>query len=83
LEDFESTNHEEISLWKGGIVTVDDQSDEVFWHGDLNGKMGLFPKRVNTLCRGIPCLKAGDAQNGLCDRMYKCLNPKRKKIQPK
>ncbi|GAB5590619.1 hypothetical protein Unana1_05519 [Umbelopsis nana] len=45
LEDYESTNHEELSLWKGGIVTVDDQSDSDWWHGDLNGKTGIFPKR--------------------------------------
>ncbi|CAO3666109.1 unnamed protein product [Umbelopsis ramanniana] len=45
LEDYEAASHEEISLWKGGIVSVDDQSDDEWWHGDLNGKKGLFPKR--------------------------------------
>ncbi|KAI9286580.1 SH3 domain-containing protein [Umbelopsis sp. AD052] len=45
LEDYEAENHEELSLWKGGIVSVDDQSDDEWWHGDLNGKQGLFPKR--------------------------------------
>ncbi|KAI8578029.1 hypothetical protein K450DRAFT_248695 [Umbelopsis ramanniana AG] len=45
LEDYEAASHEELSLWKGGIVSVDDQSDDEWWHGDLNGKKGLFPKR--------------------------------------
>jgi hypothetical protein len=51
LEEYEATSHEELSLWKGGIVSVDDQSDDEWWHGDLNGKKGLFPKRVNTIIR--------------------------------
>lgn len=51
LEDYEASSHEELSLWKGGIVSVDDQSDDEWWHGDLNGKKGLFPKRVNAIIR--------------------------------
>ncbi|KAJ2959614.1 hypothetical protein NQZ79_g4951 [Umbelopsis isabellina] len=44
VEEYQASDSDELTLWKGGIVTVDDQSDAEWWHGDLNGKKGIFPK---------------------------------------
>ncbi|KAG2181035.1 hypothetical protein INT43_008617 [Umbelopsis isabellina] len=44
VEDYQASGSDELTLWKGGIVTVDDHSDAEWWHGDLNGKKGIFPK---------------------------------------
>jgi hypothetical protein len=46
IKEYEASGSDELTLWKGGIVTIDDQSDAEWWHGDLNGKKGIFPKAV-------------------------------------
>ncbi|CAO3578103.1 unnamed protein product [Absidia cylindrospora] len=44
LQDYAAQDHDELSLWKNGVVTVLDQSiADGWWKGDLNGKTGVFP----------------------------------------
>ena len=45
--DFEARNSDELSLDRGDIVTLLEQSDSGWWKGDLNGKIGVFPANVS------------------------------------
>ncbi|CAJ0867999.1 19116_t:CDS:10 [Entrophospora sp. SA101] len=42
--DYEAREDDELSLEKGGIITVIEQGEGGWWKGDLNGKTGIFPE---------------------------------------
>jgi proline-serine-threonine phosphatase interacting protein 1 len=43
LYDYESQGDEELTLAEGDILTVLGKEDTVWWCGQLNGKIGMFP----------------------------------------
>jgi hypothetical protein len=47
--DYVARDRGELSLQKGGVVTVLEQN-EGWWKGDLNGNIGTFPANVRGIC---------------------------------
>lgn len=46
LYDYEGQADEELSFSEGAVIRLlsrDTQTDDGFWEGELNGKMGVFP----------------------------------------
>lgn len=46
LYDYEGQADEELSFSEGAVIRLlsrDTQTDDGFWEGELNGKVGVFP----------------------------------------
>ncbi len=41
---YDAEQEDELSLTVGDIITILDMQDEGWWHGELNGKQGVFPE---------------------------------------
>ncbi|KAI8796822.1 sex muscle abnormal protein 5 [Biomphalaria glabrata] len=44
MYDFTPTNQEELALKKGDVIRLLAKSDPNWWEGEVNGRMGFFPK---------------------------------------
>jgi hypothetical protein len=44
LYDYAATTAQELSFQSGDVITIKDQSDEVWHWGELNGQEGYVPK---------------------------------------
>jgi hypothetical protein len=51
LFDYKRSADDELTLTVNDIVTVLDKhlEDEGWWKGELNGRIGVFPGRINNL----------------------------------
>jgi hypothetical protein len=43
LYDYEAQGDQEIDLMEGDIVTLVAKEDDVWWCGQVKGRMGMFP----------------------------------------
>lgn len=45
LYTYQSTSDDELSFHKGSVISVvSKEGEDDWWKGELNGKIGLFPK---------------------------------------
>lgn len=53
MEDYAMQNDDELSLHKGSIINIYEKLDDDWFKGEINGKHGKFPSKVNTKERSI------------------------------
>mmetsp|Transcript_31046 Transcript_31046/g.82562 ORF Transcript_31046/g.82562 Transcript_31046/m.82562 type:complete len:273 (-) Transcript_31046:96-914(-) len=60
IYDYNAADDDEVSLTKGDLVKITDQSDDGWWDGAIGEKVGLFPANyVQVIERDVPGLKIG------------------------
>uniref|UniRef100_A0AAV2IZ42 SH3 domain-containing protein n=1 Tax=Knipowitschia caucasica TaxID=637954 RepID=A0AAV2IZ42_KNICA len=80
LYDYEGQADEELSFTEGAVIRLlnrDTQTDDGFWEGELNGRVGVFPsvlvEDVNE--NGEHSGLQGDIQISPCAKIPNCLPP--------
>ncbi|GAB6030560.1 hypothetical protein CHUAL_007426 [Chamberlinius hualienensis] len=43
LYDYEANMYDELTIHLGDVITVYEKLDDGWWHGELNGEVGIFP----------------------------------------
>ncbi|XP_044301086.1 CD2-associated protein [Varanus komodoensis] len=64
LFEYIPQNEDELQLKQGDIIDINEEVEEGWWNGTLNGKSGLFPSNFVKELEGID---EGETQEGLDD----------------
>lgn len=52
LYPYEALNEDELTFQKDDIISIIAKEEELWWRGELNGVMGLFPSNyVAAVCK--------------------------------
>ncbi|XP_072318040.1 F-BAR and double SH3 domains protein 2-like isoform X5 [Eucyclogobius newberryi] len=79
LYDYEGQADEELSFSEGAVIRLlnrDTQTDDGFWEGELNGRVGVFPSvLVEDVNENGEHSGSGDIQISPCAKIPPCLPP--------